>query len=304
MNDFFNRLFRNFFRRGWVTNFQFTLSSPCTGDFFVSFHASLNNFLFAKWKCIVFNDFSCVWQLDVFFFRYGTFDTTVNDLGAHVFGNMLRCRNWISYFLTFLSLVGGQDFFFTNHSFNGDFFFPFHHGFIFDDFSSKWNWFFLRFCHGTTDTYVNNFIHRLLNDVFSGSCFGRSCWLLWYSFKCIHYFSFSFTYHQQPRNITGNRIVLESEGVCEGVRPFWMVHVFLEIASFGIKAFTIWAFQAILEKFHCFSAERACNDNLMLIRIICHWNTRIWWNNFPITGWIIVKCHGLCVSPITIVFSG
>ena len=206
--------------------------------------------------------------------------------------------------MTFLSLVGCQNFFFTGHSFNGDFFFPFHHGFIFDNFSSEWNWFLLGFRHGTTDTYVNNFIHRLLNDVFSGSCFGRSCWLLWYSFKCIHYFSFSFTYHQQPRNITGNRIVLESEGVCEGVRPFWMVHVFLEIASFGIKAFTVWAFQAVLEKFHCFSAERACNDNLMLIRIICHWNTRIWWNNFPITGWIIVKCHGLCVSPITIVFSG
>ena len=172
MNDFFNRFFHNLFRSRWIPNFQLALSHPCTGDFFVSFHASLNNFLFAKWKCIVFNDFSCVWQLDVFFFRYRTFDTTVNDLGAHVFGNMLRCRNWISYFLTFLGLIGGQGFFFTNHSFDRDFFFPFHHGFIFDDFSCKWNWFFLGFRNLTADTYVNDFIHRFLDDT-AGFVTGR-----------------------------------------------------------------------------------------------------------------------------------
>ena len=91
MDDFFNRLFRNLFRSRWIPNFQLALSGPCTGDFFVSFAARLNNFLFAEWKCIVFNDFSCVWQFDVFFFRYRAFDTTVNNLGTHVFGNMLRC---------------------------------------------------------------------------------------------------------------------------------------------------------------------------------------------------------------------
>ena len=178
MDDFFNWFFRNLFRSRRIPNFQLTLSNPCTGDFLVSFATCLNNFLFAKWKSIIFNQFGCIWQFDVFFFRYRTFDTTVNNLGAHVFGDMLRCRNWISYFLTFLGLVGDQNFFLTCHSFNSDFFFPFHHTFILDDFSSKWNWFFLRLSHGTTDTYVNDFIHRFLDDTarFIAGCFSfRYC---------------------------------------------------------------------------------------------------------------------------------
>ena len=174
MNDFFNRLFRNLFRCRWITNFQLTLSGPCTSDFLVSFDTCLNNFLFAKWKTVVFNDFSCVWQFDVFFFRYRTFDTTVNNLGAHVFGNMLRCRNWISYFLAFLGLVGCQDFFFTRHSFDRDFFFTFHHRFIFDDFSCKWNWFLLGFRHGTTNTDMDDFIYRLFDDPFVSRRFAIS----------------------------------------------------------------------------------------------------------------------------------
>ena len=193
MNDFFNWLFRNLFRSRRVSDFQLTLSGPCTGDFFVSFATRLNNFLFAEWKAVIFNQFRCVWQFNVLFFRYGTFDTAVNNLGAHVFGNMLRCRNWISYFLTFLGLVGCQNFFFTNHSIDRDFFFPFHHGFIFDDFSSKWNWFFLGFRHSTTNTNMNDFVHRLLDDIFRGRCFSWSCGLLWYLFKCIHFCSFGFT---------------------------------------------------------------------------------------------------------------
>ena len=171
MDDFFNWFFRNLFRSRWISNFQLALSGPCTGDFFVSFHASLNNFLFAEWQGVIFNDFSRVWNFDVFFFRHRTFDTTVNDLGAHVFGNMLRCRNWISYFLAFLGLVGGQNFFFTRHSFDRDFFLTFHHAFIFNDFSSKWNWFLFGFRHGATNTDMDDFINRFFDDAFVGRRF-------------------------------------------------------------------------------------------------------------------------------------
>ena len=212
MDDFFNRLFRNLFRSCWISDFQLTLSGPSSCDFFVSFHASLNNFLFAQWKSIIFNNFSCVWDFDVFFFRYGAFDTAVNNLGAHVFGNMLRCRNWISYFLTFLGLVGCQNFFFTCHSFDGDFFFPFHHAFILDDFSSKRNWFLFGLSGLTTDTDMNDFINRFFDDMFTVSCLiwrGR----LWYFFKGVAFLSFGFTNFENTWRSPRNGVVFKSEGI-------------------------------------------------------------------------------------------